>query len=83
MVRAWAKHEIKYGITINSIETGPIESMTLDEAIDAVKNGQKWMKRNKPVAHDVAELIAFLCSEKARFISGSVFVFPELNHEET
>jgi len=78
MVKAWAKHELKHGITINAIEPGPIAKMTLREAIDAVKNGAAWRKRNKPVSHDVAEIIAFLCSEKARFISGSVFVFPEL-----
>ncbi|RLI42241.1 hypothetical protein DRO59_04725 [Candidatus Bathyarchaeota archaeon] len=81
MVRAWAKHEIKYGITINSIEPGPIANMTLEEAISAVRNGQAWRKRKKPVAHDVAELIAFLCSEKARFICGSVFVIPGLHQQ--
>jgi NAD(P)-dependent dehydrogenase (short-subunit alcohol dehydrogenase family) len=82
MVRAWARHEIKHGITINAIEPGPIAHTSLQEAVDAVKNGGAWRKRKKPVAHDVAELIAFLCSEKARFISGSVFVFPELEQEE-
>jgi len=79
MVKAWAKHEIKHGITINAIEPGPIAKMTLKEAIDAVKNGAAWRKRKKPLPHDVAELIAFLCSEEARFISGSVLVFPELS----
>ena len=82
MVRAWARHEIKHGITINAIEPGPIAHTSLQEAVDAVKNGGAWRKRKKPVPHDVAELIAFLCSEKARFISGSVFVFPELEQEE-
>jgi NAD(P)-dependent dehydrogenase (short-subunit alcohol dehydrogenase family) len=82
MVRAWARHEIKYGITINAIEPGPILHMTLQEAIEAVKNGGTWRKRKRPVAHDVAELIAFLCSEKSRFISGSVFVFRELEQKE-
>jgi len=82
MARAWAKHEIKYGITINAIEPGPIAKMTLDEAIEAVKNGKAWLERKKPIAHDIAELVAFLCSEKARFISGSVFVFPEFPQEK-
>ena len=82
MVRAWAKRELKHGITINAIEPGPIADMKLEEAIDAVKDGEAWRKREKPVSHDIAELIAFLCSEKARFISGSVFVFPELDQEK-
>jgi len=79
MVKAWAKLELKHGITINAIEPGPIADMTLEQAIDSVKDGEVWQKREKPVSHDIAELIAFLCSEKARFISGSVFVFPGLN----
>jgi len=82
MVHAWAKQEIKHGITINAIEPGPIAHMTLDEAIEAVKTGGAWRERKKPVAHDIAELIAFLCSEKAKFISGSVFVFPNPAQEE-
>ena len=81
MVRAWAKQELKYGITINAIEPGPIADMTLEEAIDAVKSGGTWRKRKKPVSHDIAEVIAFLCSEKASFISGSVFVFPEFDQK--
>jgi hypothetical protein len=31
---------------------------------------------------DVVTLPTFLCSEKARFMSGSVFVFPEIQHKE-
>jgi len=81
MTKAWAKQELKHGITINAIEPGPIAKMTLEEAIDAVKNGVAWQKRSKPVSHDVAETIAFLCSEKARFVSGSVFMLPELSQE--
>jgi len=81
MVRAWAKHEVKYGITINAIEPGPIAHMPLEEAIDAVKNGNAWRERKKPGPHDIAELIAFLCSEKSKFISGSVFVFPNLENK--
>lgn len=79
MVRAWAKEEIKHGITINAIEPGPIAHMTLEEAMDAVRNGKIHQKRKRLVAHDVAELIAFLCTDKARFISGSVFVFPKVD----
>jgi NAD(P)-dependent dehydrogenase (short-subunit alcohol dehydrogenase family) len=79
MVKAWAKHELKYGITINAIEPGPIANMTLEQAIDAVKDGEAWRKRDKAVSHDIAELIALLCSEKARFISGSVIAFPEFH----
>jgi len=82
MVRAWAKQEIKHGVTINAIEPGPIANMTIEEAIDAVKNGKAWWERERPVAHDVAELIAFLCSEKARFVSGSIFVLPEYDQKE-
>ena len=81
MVRAWAKHEILHGITINAIEPGPIEHITFEESIDALKHGEAWLKREKPTPHDIAELIAFLCSEEAKFISGSTLVFPTVAQE--
>jgi len=35
-----------------------------------------WGQRKKATCHDVAELIAFLCSEAGRFISGSTIRLP-------
>ena len=35
-----------------------------------------WAERPGPVCHDVAELIAFLCSGTARFVSGQVISLP-------
>jgi len=35
-----------------------------------------WPDRPGPTCHDVAETIAFLCSDRARFISGTLVRFP-------
>jgi NAD(P)-dependent dehydrogenase (short-subunit alcohol dehydrogenase family) len=53
MIRTWAKKELKHGITMNAIEPGPIAPMKFEEAVDAVKNGEAWQKRKKPLSHDI------------------------------
>ena len=69
--------EYENGITVNVIEPGPIEHMKLDEALAAVEGtDEAWAKRTRPVAHDAAELVAFLCSEAGRFISQSLIRYP-------
>lgn len=69
--------EWENGIRVNIIEPGPVAHMKLDEAVDAVTgNDAAWRAREKPVAHDVADLIGFLCSEAGRFISQSIIRYP-------
>jgi 3-oxoacyl-[acyl-carrier protein] reductase len=69
--------EYENGITVNVIEPGPIEHMKLEEALAAAQGRtEDWAQRTKPVAHDAAELVAFLCSEAGRFISQSVIRYP-------
>jgi len=69
--------EYANGITVNVIEPGPVEHMKLDDAVAAVEGaGEAWLKRAKPVAHDAAELVAFLCSEAGRFVSQSLIRYP-------
>lgn len=69
--------EFQNGITVNVIEPGPVAHMTLDDALAAVeRRDDRWLKRSKPIVHDVAQLVAFLCSEAGRFISQSVIRYP-------
>jgi len=69
--------EFEHGITVNIIEPGPVGHMTLNEALAAIEHtDDAWEKRPKPVAHDAAELAAFLCSEAGRFVSQSLIRYP-------
>lgn len=63
----------KNGVTLNIIGPGPVSNIeTLDEAIEQCEHGQAWQKRTTTSPQDIAESIAFLCSEAGRFISGCV-----------
>jgi len=69
--------EFAHGITVNVIEPGPVAHMSLAAALAAVEGtDDAWAKREKPLAHDAAELVAFLCSEAGRFVSQSLIRYP-------
>ncbi|UCC17972.1 MAG: SDR family oxidoreductase [Dehalococcoidales bacterium] len=60
-----------HGVTANVIAPGPVtEIQSLDEAIELCNHGEKWEKRNNVTPQDIAEGVAFLCSEAGRFITG-------------
>jgi NAD(P)-dependent dehydrogenase (short-subunit alcohol dehydrogenase family) len=51
--------------------------MTFEIALKAVRRDDlNWYQRKKSIPQDVAEIIAFLCSEAGRFISGSIIRLP-------
>jgi len=61
----------KHRITVNVIAPGPIEHIeTLQNAIQQSKEFS--IAGGKVSPQDVAETIAFLCSEKGRYITGNV-----------
>jgi len=67
------------GITLNTIGPGPVPGIdSLDEAIEQCEHGPAWLDRATTSPQDVAESVAFLCSEAGRFISGAVI--PYLYH---
>lgn len=73
--QAWAND-----VTVNVIGPGPVpEIETLEEAIEQCDHGPAWQKRNTASPQDIAEGVAFLCSEAARFITGAEI--PYLFHE--
>ena len=68
---AWRK-----GVTLNVIGPGPIpEIESLDEAIQQCGHGPAWQSRETASPQDVAEGVAFLCSEAGSFISGCVLPY--------
>ncbi|MFC1582512.1 SDR family NAD(P)-dependent oxidoreductase [Planctomycetota bacterium] len=67
----WSK-----GITVNNISPSPVEvCKTIKEAIEQCTHGKAWTDRKTTTGQDIAEAIAFLCSEAGRFITGCVLPF--------
>ncbi len=69
--QAWRK-----GVTINVVAPGPVGGIdTLENAVAQCNQGEAWQQRSNVSPQDVAEGVAFLCSEAGRFISGCVLPF--------
>ena len=78
-VHAWAKglsREIgRHGITINCLSPGRVHSEQIDQRLHPTPESQAEFAKNIPLGYfgdpsDVAFLAAFLCSPKARYITG-------------
>jgi len=63
---AWKK-----GVTVNVIAPGPVEAVeTLAGAVELCDHGRAWTDRANVMPQDIAEGVAFLCSEAGSFITG-------------
>ena len=79
-VHAWAKGlsrvVAKDGITINSLQPGRIHSEQIDQRVHPTPEDQeRFAKANIPIGffgdpEDVAYVAAFLCSQRARYVTG-------------
>lgn len=66
VAQAWQK-----GVTLNIIAPGPVGGIkTLTDAIEQCEHGPAWTGRKNVSPQDIAEGVAFLCSEAGRFVSG-------------
>jgi 3-oxoacyl-[acyl-carrier protein] reductase len=72
LIRSLAAQEIGHGITCNVIAPGHTHRATLRQAVEAAKRGNIWKRRTHALPQDVAEVARFLCTDEARFITGSV-----------
>ncbi len=70
LARTLGPRERAHGVTVNAIAPGPIGYITLNRARRLVEGDVK--AGAEPTPQHVAELVAFLCSERARFITGAV-----------
>jgi 3-oxoacyl-[acyl-carrier protein] reductase len=81
-VHIWAKALSRVaaadGVTVNSIPPGRIHSEQIDTRIMPTEESRrKWVAENVPAGYigepeDLAVLVAFLCSPRARYITGQV-----------
>ena len=66
----------QHGVTLNTIGPGPVPALeTLDKAVEQCEHGPAWKTRRTASPQDIAEGVAFLCSESGDFISGAVLPY--------
>ena len=75
LARAVAERELKNGITVNAVCPSAFEHVEPEVALDLARHGENWDSRKGCTPQDVAEAVAFLCSDAGRFITGSVLPF--------
>ncbi len=74
LTKSLARELARYDVTVNAVAPGPIETSILDAMAPEAREqlvGEILLGRIGRV-EDVAELVAFLCSDRARFITGEV-----------
>lgn len=66
----------KHGVTVNVIAPGPVEAIEdFTRAIELCDHGTAWKSRQNITPQDIAEGVAWLCSEAGGYISGAELPF--------
>lgn len=62
----------KNNVTINVISPGQVGLVEqFEKAIELASNNDEWINRENVTPQDIAETVAFLCSKKADYITGT------------
>lgn len=65
-----------HGVTVNVIAPGPVSAIeSAEQAIQQCAHGGRWLNRKNVSPQDIAEGVAFLCSEAGRFVTGCVLPY--------
>jgi NAD(P)-dependent dehydrogenase (short-subunit alcohol dehydrogenase family) len=79
-MRSLAKDAGRYGVTCNSVALGSIQTMQTPEQHEAYKQTEQYKKavsqyiiRRYGQPDDVSGMVAFLCSERAAWITGQTY----------
>jgi 3-oxoacyl-[acyl-carrier protein] reductase len=78
LTRHLALRERQHNITVNLINPGPEHTAhfeSTEQALSYLAHGDDWQARTRATPQDIAEAVLFLCSEAARFITGSHIAF--------
>ena len=66
----------RHGVTVNVIAPGPVDQIEdFAQAVEQCDAGPTWQSRRNVTPQDVAEGVAFLCSDAGRFVSGCELPF--------
>jgi len=77
LVRTLARHEAKYGVTLNAVAPGPVTRLAVGDVFDAVLGRHALEGYRRPTQIDVAEAIVRLCLDGR--VTGSVVGLPGPN----
>jgi NAD(P)-dependent dehydrogenase (short-subunit alcohol dehydrogenase family) len=69
LARTLGPREVQYGVTINAVAPGPTDYVSFEEAQRLAGRGEPSVQSTP---QDIAEVVAFLCSDRARRITGAV-----------
>lgn len=66
-----ARQERDTRVTVNTVAPGAIPYPSNAESREFVRHGKNWSARKRSTNQDVAEAVRWLCSDEARFVTGS------------